>query len=387
MKTNFWKRYSSGFEALRERSRRFGSWSGENPEKTDQKTDIRDLSNEAIIEHLNREIENGKELRWALQISETRFRRLFETAQDGILILDANTGNINEVNKFLINMLGYSREEFLGKKLWEMGAFIDIERSKSAFKELQGKGYIRYEDLPLRTKDGRMINVEFISNVYSANRVRVIQCNIRDITERKEEETKLKIKSSHDQLTGCLNYRSIMELLENEIARSRRYQKKFSLAMMDIDDFKDKNDRYGHQAGNEVLVSFSDVVKKSLRGIDSLGRYGGEEFVVIFPEVGARDAVVALDRIRNIVRKTKITSPCPDNAEAIKLRFSAGIAEFPKDAETANDLIRSADDALLRAKREGKDRTDIYATDKSEGKAGTKRIRSPRSNEFSHPSQ
>src|SRR5271157_3362558 len=121
----------------------------------------------------------------ALKISETRYRRLFETAQDGILILDAETGQISDVNPFLIEMLGYSHEDFLGKKLWEIGAFKDIEASKAASMELQAKGYVRYEDLPLETKDGRFIAVEFVSNVYLVNDHKVIQCNIRDISERK----------------------------------------------------------------------------------------------------------------------------------------------------------------------------------------------------------
>ena len=82
-------------------------------------------------------------------------------------------------------MLGYSYEDFLGKKLWEIGAFKDIEASKAAFAELKSKGYVRYEDLPLETKDGRPIAVEFVSNVYLVNHHKVIQCNIRDITERK----------------------------------------------------------------------------------------------------------------------------------------------------------------------------------------------------------
>ena len=121
----------------------------------------------------------------ALKISETRYRRLFETAQDGILILDAETGQISDVNPFLVEMLGYSHEDVLGKKLWEIGAFKDIEASKAAFSELQSKGYVRYNDLPLETKDGRSMAVEFVSNVYLVDHHKVIQCNIRDITERK----------------------------------------------------------------------------------------------------------------------------------------------------------------------------------------------------------
>lgn len=134
------------------------------------------------------DITERKKIEHELSVSETRYRRLFETAKDGILILDAITGRILDVNPFLVSMLGYSHEEFSGKTLWEIGSFKDIEASKTAFLELQEKEYIRYEDLPLMTKDGRSINVEFISNVYPVDHTKVIQCNIRDITDRRMAE-------------------------------------------------------------------------------------------------------------------------------------------------------------------------------------------------------
>ena len=128
----------------------------------------------------------------ALKASEMRYRRLFETAQDGILILNAGTGQIDDVNPFLTDMLGYTREQLLGNKLWEIGPFKDTKASKAEFRELQREAYVRYEDLPLETSDGQSINVEFVSNVYQVNGGKVIQCNIRDITKRKQAEGKLK---------------------------------------------------------------------------------------------------------------------------------------------------------------------------------------------------
>jgi PAS domain S-box-containing protein len=127
----------------------------------------------------------------ALYKSESRYRRLFETAQDGILILDAETAEIHDVNPFLTNLLGYSREQFLGKKLWELGPFKDSGASKSGFSELKDTGYIRYENLPLETSDGRAINVEFVSNVYLVDDQKVIQCNVRDISDRVVAEKKI----------------------------------------------------------------------------------------------------------------------------------------------------------------------------------------------------
>ena len=139
-----------------------------------------------------------KKMEEALQIAATNYRRLFEAAQDGILILDAETGQITDVNPFIIKMLGYSHEELLGKKLWEIGTFRDIEASKATSSELKSEGYVRYNDLPLETKDGRTIAVEFVSNVYLVNHHKVIQCNIRDITERKLIGESL--KKSHNEL-------------------------------------------------------------------------------------------------------------------------------------------------------------------------------------------
>jgi PAS domain S-box-containing protein len=120
--------------------------------------------------------------------SELRYRRLFNTARDGILIVDFATSLIIDVNPFLLELLGYSREEILGNPLWDFGRFKDRELSKNAFLTLKEKHYIRYEDLPLETKAGIAKAVEVVSNVYGEGDRKVIQCNIRDISERKQAE-------------------------------------------------------------------------------------------------------------------------------------------------------------------------------------------------------
>jgi len=123
-----------------------------------------------------------------LEESEIRYRRLFEAAQDGILILDSVTGIITDANPYVTRMLGYREDGLIGKKIWEIGLFKDTNASKSAFSDLQNNEYIRYEDLPLVTIDGRRIEVEFVSNVYWCGPSKVIQCNIRDIMGRKRSE-------------------------------------------------------------------------------------------------------------------------------------------------------------------------------------------------------
>ena len=129
--------------------------------------------------------QRGARTEQTLRASEISYRRLFEAAKDGILILDADTGRINDVNPFLIKLLGFSHSEMVGKTVGELSPFKDIESNQAMLERLQQDGYVRYEDLPLETRDGRHIAVEFVSNVYQAGDKKVIQCNIRDITERK----------------------------------------------------------------------------------------------------------------------------------------------------------------------------------------------------------
>jgi len=127
----------------------------------------------------------------AIHATEFSYRRLFEAAQDGILILDADTGRINDVNPYLVKLLGFSHDEMMGKTVGELSPFKDIESNQVMLERLQKHGFARYEDLPLETRDNRCIAVEFVSNVYIAGDKKVIQCNIRDITERKRAESEI----------------------------------------------------------------------------------------------------------------------------------------------------------------------------------------------------
>ena len=174
---------------------------------TDIENQLRIAKNElnrriASLEQTLREKESAEE---ALQESEKRYRRLFESAKDGILILDADTGKVVDVNPFLLQLLAYSYDAIWGQHIWELGVFKDIAESKDAFKTLQDNEYIRYNDLPLETLDGRPIAVEFVSNVYLVDHRKVIQCNIRDITGRKRADQRLRdlgaiVESSDDAI-------------------------------------------------------------------------------------------------------------------------------------------------------------------------------------------
>jgi PAS domain S-box-containing protein len=132
------------------------------------------------------------EFRVAIRQSEIRYRRLFEAAHDGVLILDAVSRKITDANPFMSQLLGYRHEELLGKELWEIGLLKDEQASQAAFRELQKSGEVRYEDLPLESKSGDKREVEVVANRYDEDGKQVVQCNVRDITERKRTEGALR---------------------------------------------------------------------------------------------------------------------------------------------------------------------------------------------------
>lgn len=157
------------------------------------------------------DITDRKKAEEEIKKSETRYRRLFESAQDGILILNRETGEIIDSNPFIETLIGYSKEELIGKQLWNIGVIKDQIASKAAFQELQIKNYIRYENLPLETKGGKRIEVEFVSNVYPIDPfTSVIQCNIRDITDRRHAEEALNEASQKLRLLTSLTRHDII---------------------------------------------------------------------------------------------------------------------------------------------------------------------------------
>lgn len=154
----------------------------------------------AIIRDITERAQEAKKL----VASELRYRRLFESDKDGILILNAETGMIEDVNPFLSKILGFSKDKFLGKKIWELGLFKNILASQEHYAELQQKGYLRYEDMPLEAADGQVFPVEFICNSYWVGQLKVFQCNIRDISERKAAEAKIhRLTQLYAALSQC----------------------------------------------------------------------------------------------------------------------------------------------------------------------------------------
>ncbi len=290
----------------------------------------------------------------ALKASETRYRRLFETAQDGILILDADTGQIDDVNPFLIDMLGYTYEDFQGKKLWEIGAFKDTKANKTAFTKLQRKGYVRYEDLPLTTKDGREIDVEFVSNVYPVNHHEVIQCNIRDVTDRKLAEERL--LEAYDELEGRVMERTAQlsesnRLLRQEIAARNIIAEELEKSREGLRCLSTRSRKVREEERTSLSRELHDELGQVLTGIKMdvawIGRRIPEDDTAIVEKVNSLltlidDAIVSVQRISMALRP-----PALDDFglyEAMKLAAE----DFEKRTRVACEIIAKPQDMLLK---------------------------------------
>jgi len=172
-----------------------------------------------------------------------------------------------------------------------------------------------------------------------------------------EHQSKLEELSVRDGLTGLYNRREFDKRLQEEMQRSRRYNHPFCLVLLDLDHFKDINDRYGHQAGDEVLIAVGDLVQLIVRPVDVVCRYGGEELVVILSETNEKGALIVAERIRRTVAESMTATPAGD---AIQVTVSIGLAAFPHDGDTPAQLIKAADEALYAAKQEGRNLVRSY---------------------------
>jgi two-component system sensor histidine kinase/response regulator len=213
----------------------------------------------------------------ALKASEERYRRLFEASKDGVLLVDVDTGTIEQANKYLIDLIGYSKADILHKHLWDIGVFKDIITSKENFLELQTRGYVRYENLPLKAHDGRIVEVEFISNVYSAGGKKIVQCNIRDNTEHKRMQNEL-AQAKETQ------FKTLMESLPQKVFLKDRSSVYISCNSNYAKDLKIKPEEISGRTDHEFFPTY---LAEKYREDDKRVMWSGktenieEEFVVI----------------------------------------------------------------------------------------------------------
>jgi diguanylate cyclase (GGDEF)-like protein len=192
-------------------------------------------------------------------------------------------------------------------------------------------------------------NDELQARIRVAQRMLELQSNLL------EARDALAHQAMHDPMTGIFNRRAILETLQKELLRAKREHGRLSIGMCDIDHFKEINDTYGHQAGDEVLLAFTQCIQSNLRGYDSIGRYGGEEFLVITPGSIGQGQESPYERLRARVADTAINS----RAGIVSVRVSIGVAEGTGHS-TVDGLLGAADAALYQAKNNGRDRV-VYA--------------------------
>lgn len=206
------------------------------------------------------------------------------------------------------------------------------------------------------SRDGAAFPVEVSARSTETGDGRLRIHIIRDITERKEQEAKIAYSAHYDGLTGVLNRGTFIGEMEEEIQRAERYQTKFALLLFDLDKFKAINDQFGHSTGDEVLKEVACRIKGELRNIDRIGRFGGDEFVILQTGItGREDVLVLVERINRALQDYLRST-----GGKFKLSISVGASLFPEDAKTTGELLLFADQAMYETKRRGGSGISFY---------------------------
>jgi len=280
--------------------------------------------------------------------------RFFSVNLDLLCIADID-GNFLKVNSEWINVLGYSREYLEKSKFLDFVHPDDIPNTLEAMSKLSQQHEVVDFVNRYRAKNDEYRYIEWRSHPYG----KIIYAAARDITDKIETEKKYREIAIRDPLTEVYNRRHLFERLSSMISEHTRTKKDFSVAILDIDFFKKINDTFGHQAGDYILKEFTKTITHNLRPYDVLGRYGGEEFMIILDWVSKETALIIVERILTDVRQKKYVY----GDATICFTFSAGISDC-KDAEedfTVEKLVEKADSRLYSAKHSG--RNTIIITD------------------------
>jgi len=281
-----------------------------------------------------------------------RRRILVEQSRDGIVVLNQD-GSVYEANEEYARMLGYSVDEIRGLHIWDWNDDFGKDELLKMIETVDETG--DHFQTRHRRKDGTHCEVEISTNGALYGERKLVFCVCRDVTEKKAMEAQIREMAIRDPLTEVFNRRYVLERLDEMVAEYSRCGRNFCVSIVDIDHFKTVNDAHGHLAGDFALKEFAHAIGSVVRPYDLLGRYGGEEFILVFTSIGGSEAVSAMERLMDVVRNRA----CLYEGRDIRLTFSCGLAdsaEFPRGSLSVQSIISRADERLYEAKGEGRDR-------------------------------
>ncbi len=315
------------------------------------------LSGRKLILFNIRDITAQKQAEKALRISEEKHRLLFENAVEGIFQTTPE-GRFLSVNPSFLEIFGFISQEELFEHFKDIGKqqYLNPEDRERFKKVVETQGFIHAFETQLLKKDGTPIWVSMNARTVRDDEGDLLYYEgfLQDITERKIVQEELYRISIHDHLTGVCNRRYIFERLNEIVNEYQREVRHFSLSIIDLDHFKKINDTHGHQAGDFILREFAAILSGSFRPYDLVGRYGGEEFVVVAMNIDIQKTLNMLGRLREIVKDHVFHF----SGKRISISFSAGVANTRETGleMTVENLIRKADERLYLAKTQGRDR-------------------------------
>lgn len=309
-----------------------------------------------------------------------KYRRIFHAMPDYATFSNLHTGVFLDVNPGFQKLIGYRREEVIGRSAASIELWVHAEHRKTVIETLL-KQDAMWMETQLRNRGGEILDVEGSFSIFRVDKEDLLVAILRDVTARKlqaqeleryrtslerlvEQRTqeleaamhKLRQLAAHDELTGVGNRRDLNDKLEAQYQSFKRNRTQFSVAVFDLDHFKAVNDRFGHATGDAVIKAFAHIVKREMRAVDYIARYGGDEFVIILKGIGACAAQTPLGRIRDAV----LAYPWSTITPGIDLTTSIGVASCNLH-ESADETFRRADKALYAAKQSGRNR--IVAAD------------------------
>lgn len=301
-----------------------------------------------------RDITDSKLLQEALKSSVRKYRTFFDSAGDAVFVHDFS-GHLLDINRVACERLGYSREELLRMPPANLKAPATAIRSAKLLKKIEKDGKASFEARH-RSKDGKDLLVWTNARRIEYDGVPAILSISRDISERKRMENELRNLAITDSLTGAKNRRYFMNRGKEELARCLRYGPPLCLLLLDIDHFKQVNDTYGHDAGDEVLKSLTQKCRMVLRETDLFARLGGEEFAALLMQTSQQDALLTAERLRSAIQQM----PLPQISATFSITISIGVALFDGSDGSIEELMKRADQAMYRAKQSGRNCVVLY---------------------------